>query len=75
MTTKELLHGLLKIRGEINKSDAVASLLATRAVQSQVAEFQEAQERQMQALRDDIMEMLGRDELRMPKLWKKTRRA
>ena len=59
---------MLKIRGEINKSDAVASLLATRAVQSQVAEFQETQAREMQALRDDIMEMLSRDELRMPKI-------
>ena len=63
---------MLKIRGEINKSDAVASLLATRAVQSQVAEFQETQAREMQALRDDIMEMLSRDELRMPKIWKKS---
>ena len=32
---------MLKIRGEINKSDAVASLLATRAVQNQVQEFEE----------------------------------
>ena len=38
---EELLHGLLKIRGEINKSDAVASLLATRAVQTMVAVLQD----------------------------------
>ena len=32
----ELVQGLLKIRGEIKKSDTVAVLLATKAVQSQV---------------------------------------
>ncbi|CAE7759562.1 CACNA1S, partial [Symbiodinium sp. CCMP2456] len=35
----ELLHGLLKIRGDLSKSDAVASLLATRAVQQMLADF------------------------------------
>ena len=30
-------EGLLKIRGEIKKSDAVAALLATKAVQGMVA--------------------------------------
>lgn len=32
------LQGLLQIRGEIKKSDTVAALLATKAVQSMVAE-------------------------------------
>lgn len=32
----ELVHGLLKIRGEISKSDVVAGLLATKAVQEKV---------------------------------------
>eukprot|EP00434_Breviolum_minutum_P043847 symbB.v1.2.039105.t1/scaffold6352.1/size18804/2 len=34
----ELVQGLLQIRGEIKKSDTVAALLATKAVQSMVAE-------------------------------------
>ncbi|CAE7558887.1 Cacna1s [Symbiodinium natans] len=34
----ELLQGLLKMRGEINKSDAVASLLVSRSVQSMLSE-------------------------------------
>jgi len=37
----ELLHGLLKIRGEVNKSDTVASYLATKACQSMVQELKE----------------------------------
>ena len=32
------MHGLLKIRGEISKSDVVAGLLATKCVQEKVAE-------------------------------------
>ena len=39
----ELVHGLLKIRGEISKSDVVAGLLATKAVQSKVAEVLQEQ--------------------------------
>ncbi|CAK9037956.1 unnamed protein product [Durusdinium trenchii] len=38
----ELVQGLLKIRGEINKSDTVAALLATKAVQAQLSEMMEA---------------------------------
>ena len=37
----ELLQGLLKIRGEINKSDTVASLLATKALQGIVEALKE----------------------------------
>ncbi|CAJ1396313.1 unnamed protein product [Effrenium voratum] len=37
----ELLQGLLKIRGEVSKSDTVATLLATKAVQSMVCEMKE----------------------------------
>lgn len=32
------VHGLLKIRGEISKSDVVAGLLATKAVQEKLDE-------------------------------------
>eukprot|EP00435_Cladocopium_sp_Y103_P007997 s2181_g2.t1 len=56
----ELLHGLLKIRGEINKSDAVASLLATRAVQHQVAELQERNQVELALIRRELQEQ--RDE-------------
>eukprot|EP00435_Cladocopium_sp_Y103_P063659 s40_g25.t1 len=34
----ELVHGLLKIRGEVNKSDTIATLLATKAVQNMLTE-------------------------------------
>ncbi|CAJ1415897.1 unnamed protein product, partial [Effrenium voratum] len=37
----ELVHGLLKIRGEIAKSDVVAGLLATKAVYEKVEEMLE----------------------------------
>ena len=34
----ELVQGLLKIRGELNKSDTVAALLATKALRNVAAE-------------------------------------
>ncbi|CAE7206768.1 unnamed protein product [Symbiodinium necroappetens] len=37
----ELLHGLLKMRGDISKSDAVAAYLATKAVQDMLTEIKE----------------------------------
>jgi len=61
----ELLHGLLKIRGEINKSDAVASLLATRAVQHQVAELQEKHCDDMTLIRREL-EQLRLEKCQMP---------
>jgi len=39
----ELVQGLLRIRGEVKKSDAVATLLATKAVQNMVLELKEEQ--------------------------------
>ena len=51
----ELLHGLLKIRGEINKSDAVATLLATRSVQHVLNEFKEESHAKLDALRSDFL--------------------
>lgn len=39
----ELVQGLLKIRGEVKKSDAVATLLATKAIQNMVLELKEEQ--------------------------------
>lgn len=66
----ELLHGLLKIRGEINKSDAVASLLATRAVQSQVTVLQERCQIELALIRRELQQQ--RDErfqlLPLPKM-------
>eukprot|EP00435_Cladocopium_sp_Y103_P027191 s2181_g6.t1 len=66
----ELLHGLLKIRGEINKSDAVASLLATRAVQHQVTVMQERCQVELALIRRELQQQ--RDErsqlLPLPKL-------
>ncbi|CAK9100045.1 unnamed protein product [Durusdinium trenchii] len=57
----ELLHGLLKIRGEINKSDAVASLLATRAVQNQVQEFEEKVAEDLEQIRAQMTQLAQRE--------------
>ena len=56
----ELLHGLLKIRGEINKSDAVATLLATRSVQSLITEMKADTNRKLDTLRSELVEQLTR---------------
>jgi len=50
----ELVQGLLKIRGEINKSDTVAALLATKAVQNQVSELMEENSKRMQKLENEL---------------------
>ncbi|CAK9096891.1 unnamed protein product [Durusdinium trenchii] len=39
MDVTELVQGMLKIRGEVKKSDTVATLLATKALQEMVAEM------------------------------------
>jgi len=44
----ELVQGLLKIRGEVKKSDAVATLLATKAIQNQLVEIR-AEEKEFQS--------------------------
>ncbi|CAJ1397974.1 unnamed protein product [Effrenium voratum] len=56
----ELVQGLLKIRGEIKKSDAVAALLATKAVQGMVAEMKEEHEKRMDELKQTVHEQLCR---------------
>eukprot|EP00437_Effrenium_voratum_P053057 CAMPEP_0181535792 /NCGR_PEP_ID=MMETSP1110-20121109/74461_1 /TAXON_ID=174948 /ORGANISM="Symbiodinium sp., Strain CCMP421" /LENGTH=308 /DNA_ID=CAMNT_0023667229 /DNA_START=46 /DNA_END=973 /DNA_ORIENTATION=- len=55
----ELVQGLLKIRGEIKKSDAVAALLATKAVQGMVAEMKEEHEKRMDELKQTVHEQLA----------------
>lgn len=56
----ELLHGLLKIRGDLSKSDAVASLLATRAVQNMLSDFIVQSKRNMQELYSELQrDMVG----------------
>lgn len=51
LQTTELLQGLLKIRGEVNKSDTVASLLATKAVQNLVSDVKDQNSQLLEALR------------------------
>lgn len=51
---QELVQGLLKLRGEVNKGDVVAPLLATRSVQEMVGEMQKANEAQMDSLRSEL---------------------
>jgi len=43
----ELVHGLLKIRGEIKKSDTVAPLLATRALMAELKRENEKTRKEM----------------------------
>ena len=54
----ELLQGLLKIRGEINKSDTVASLLATKAVFSMLSEMKEEQLQEFKTIRAEFAQAL-----------------
>ncbi|CAE7724705.1 CACNA1S [Symbiodinium pilosum] len=56
----ELVQGLLKIRGEINKSDTVAALLAAKAVQNMVLEFKDEQKMANEVLRKEMREELHR---------------
>lgn len=50
----ELVHGLLKIRGEISKSDVVAGLLATKAVQEKVEEVLQENARNVDELKFEL---------------------
>lgn len=50
----ELVQGLLKIRGEINKSDTVAALLATKAVQAQVSELMQESSKRLEKLEKEV---------------------
>jgi len=50
----ELVQGLLKIRGDISKSDTVAALLATKAVQRIVEEMKGETRTDLQSLRLDF---------------------
>ncbi|CAK9030715.1 unnamed protein product [Durusdinium trenchii] len=50
----ELVHGLLKIRGEISKSDVVAGLLATKSVQEKVEEVLHDTSTKMDELRFEL---------------------
>ncbi|CAJ1335271.1 unnamed protein product [Effrenium voratum] len=50
----ELVQGLLQIRGEVKKSDAVATLLSTKALQNMVTEMREEISGSMENLRDVI---------------------
>ncbi|CAJ1422126.1 unnamed protein product [Effrenium voratum] len=51
----ELVHGLLKIRGDVKKSDTVASLLATKAVQQMVQEMRQESKAELEALHKDVV--------------------
>lgn len=50
----ELVQGLLQIRGEIKKSDTVAALLATKAVQHMVADIREGYEKHFKELKGTL---------------------
>jgi len=54
----ELVQGLLKIRGEINKSDTVAGLLAIKAVQSLLIDMKEESSKELELLRKDLQRQI-----------------
>ncbi|CAE7520585.1 Cacna1c [Symbiodinium pilosum] len=51
----ELVHGLLKIRGEVNKSDLVAPLLATQSVQNLVTSLREMTQTSLEAMQNEVL--------------------
>merc|ERR1712113_849119 len=56
----ELVQGLLKVRGEARKSDAVASLLAVRATQDMVRQFQyefQMQQGRTERILEDLLDL------------------
>jgi len=52
----ELVQGLLKIRGEVSKSDTVASYLATKSLQETVTTLKEDFSRQFAELRTELQQ-------------------
>jgi len=54
LQTTELLQGLLKIRGEVNKSDTLASLLAIKAVLGLVTNMRDEHGKQFNSLREEL---------------------
>lgn len=52
----ELVQGLLKIRGEVSKSDTVASYLATKSLQETLNFFKEDFSRQFAELRSELQQ-------------------
>lgn len=52
----ELVQGLLKIRGEVSKSDTVASYLATKSLQETINFFKEDFSRQFAELRSELQQ-------------------
>ncbi|CAE6964861.1 unnamed protein product [Symbiodinium natans] len=50
----ELVQGLLKIRGEVTKSDTIAALLATKAVQAMLSDMQKVLEANSENLRSEM---------------------
>ncbi|CAL1133738.1 unnamed protein product [Cladocopium goreaui] len=52
----ELVQGLLKIRGEVSKSDTVASYLATKSLQETINFFKEDLSRQFAELRSELQQ-------------------
>ncbi|CAE7302690.1 Catsper1 [Symbiodinium natans] len=64
----ELVQGLLKIRGEVNKGDTVASLLATKAVQRMIMELRQSFVEQLEAVKGEVLVLSGRvEEIRYAK--------
>lgn len=50
----ELVQGLLQIRGEVKKSDAVATLLSTKALQNMVTEMREEMNASFEHMQDFV---------------------
>ena len=55
---QELVQGLLKIRGEVNKGDAIASLLAARAAQQKIEELRLEWSQQFEVFRQHFSKQM-----------------
>lgn len=63
----ELVQGLLKIRGEVNKSDTVAALLATKAAQNMLLETRHQLLNNLDELKTELLGLIYEQQVKMRK--------
>lgn len=63
----ELVHGLLKIRGEVNKSDTIATLLATKAVQNMLTETKFQVLNNLDELKTELLGLIFEQQVKLRK--------
>jgi len=63
----ELVQGLLKIRGEVNKSDTVAALLATKAAQNMLTETRVEVINNLDELKTELLGLIFEQQVKLRK--------